>query len=1051
MDNIILPDPVIDTSYEVSDQVIVLNPRKKIIILPDNEFATAPDLQEVTDVGATTNNAVTITNLLTVDRFKLSDSPSNGYVMTSDSEGNATWQQLPDVTTPNLQQVTDVGATTNNFTIFLGGASSSNTSDTKYGFRAAENTTGNNYVAIGSDAARANTTGSGFVAIGDSALEVHPNALQVTVVGADAAKNQTSGFGNVVFGTSTATTAIGGSPTATNFGSSTYLGAGIQISANGVRNETVVGYFGQGRGSNTVTFGNQSITDVYTFGTFNTSNASPLASSPGGTDATAGYVLTADGSGNSSWQPGGGSGDTPTLQEVTEAGATTDQDVQFTGEIRTTNTNNEKLGDSALNNITTGTQNIAIGPSALASLETGTNNTAIGQQALLVNRASLNTAIGSDASRQNFNGSANTSIGYFALYNNVNGNDNVAIGVTAGQRQVGSQCTFIGRAAGEGAANDNFTNSTALGNRSVINSDNQVVLGNDAITTVDTSGTFNSSNTSPLGSSPSGTPATTGYVLTADGSGNSSWQPGGGGGQTPTLQEVTEAGATTTEDVELLGQITSTASGSSSEKFGVDALANDDGGTNANTAFGNLALTTVVNGSSNVAVGFRALTANTGSTNVGIGTASLFNVSTGNGNVGVGTNVGSSLRTGSNNVLLGTNAASSSVAPGFPTSLSDGVYIGARSESSTGNASNEIVIGASAEGVGDNTVTLGSSAITSVNTFGTYITSNASPLGSSPGGTPADAGYVLTADGAGNSSWQAGGGGSTPTLQDVTDAGNTTTTDVNLIGNVLTTGTNSTRIGGQAARNLLGTNTTCIAVGYRALATVTGGSQNVAIGQQAGEDILFGASNVLVGNGAGLNLSNNGNNVAVGTEALRGLSAGGGGQCTAVGYNALFQTNNNPGQNTALGYQAGRNNSTIQKCTFLGHTTDSTSQGLQNSTAIGYQAIVDSNNQCVIGNTDLTEILSQAAVKIERDPANSFGYRMMNRTSGDPMVAINCNNGIGTITAYNNDGSVGVFISGNGDVNAKGFLVDGTAGATGTFTAGGQTITVTNGIITDIS
>ena len=39
---------------------------------------------------------------------------------------------------------------------------------------------------------------------------------------------------------------------------------------------------------------------------FNTSNTSPLGSSPGGTDATAGYVLTADGSGNSSWQPGGG-------------------------------------------------------------------------------------------------------------------------------------------------------------------------------------------------------------------------------------------------------------------------------------------------------------------------------------------------------------------------------------------------------------------------------------------------------------------------------------------------------------------------------------------------------------------------------------------------------------------------------------------------------------------------------------------------------------------------------------------------------------------------
>ena len=111
---------------------------------------------------------------------------------------------------------------------------------------------------------------------------------------------------------------IDGTTRVENLNNTVHIGYGTRVSATGVTNENVFGFEAEGKGNNTVTLGNSDVEDIYTDGTYNTSNASPLGSAPGGTNITAGLVLTANGSGGSSWLlPTGSGGENPTLQSVT--------------------------------------------------------------------------------------------------------------------------------------------------------------------------------------------------------------------------------------------------------------------------------------------------------------------------------------------------------------------------------------------------------------------------------------------------------------------------------------------------------------------------------------------------------------------------------------------------------------------------------------------------------------------------------------------------------------------------------------------------------------
>lgn len=111
-------------------------------------------------------------------------------------------------------------------------------------------------------------------------------------------------------------------------------------------------------------------------------------------------------------------------------------------------------------------------------------------------------------------------------------------------------------------------------------------------------------------------------------------------------------------------------------------------------------------GALNTAVGSLALSANTtGASNTAFGLGALASITTGSDNVGIGTNAG--------RYRNGTTVNDNS---------SGGVYIGNASRASATATTNEIVIGAGAQGNGDNTVTIGNTGIVSTALRGNVTT-----------------------------------------------------------------------------------------------------------------------------------------------------------------------------------------------------------------------------------------------------------------------------------------------------------------------------------------
>jgi len=499
---------------------------------------------------------------LVAETIQLITGATDGYILTSDASGNATWQVNAGISTPALQEVTTEGATTDVFTVFNGGISSSTGTKTRFGFNAASVGTGSNttafgykagedstngfsWTAIGSFAGASNTTGDAWVAVGRSSATSNTSGDNFVSIGAASGQYVALSSGYITIGHQAADSLNGGG-NATSISNSVYIGKDTKVSANGVTNENVFGYGALGGGINTVTLGNLSVLEVITTGEFNSSNASPLASSPGGIPATNGYALIADGSGGSSWTSI--STGTPTLQEVTTEGSTTSVVTNFTGGITSTfATASERFGFNAGVN-TTGIWNSAFGYEAATLTTSGQLYTAIGYRAGASNITGGSwTAIGSRAGENMTTGGSWTSVGQSSARSMITGSNWTSVGGdAAGKITTGNNWVAIGTAAAL-KLNDNnnnatdFTNSTYIGSSTKVSEngvDNETVigynaegagsntvrLGNTSVTDVHSSGTFNSSNDSPLSSSPGGTPAADGNVLTADGSGNSSWE-----------------------------------------------------------------------------------------------------------------------------------------------------------------------------------------------------------------------------------------------------------------------------------------------------------------------------------------------------------------------------------------------------------------------------------------------------------------------------------------------------------------------------------------------
>jgi hypothetical protein len=155
---------------------------------------------------------------------------------------------------------------------------------------------------------------------------------------------------------------------------------------------------------------------------------------------------------------------------------------------------------------------------------------------------------------------------------------------------------------------------------------------------------------------------------------------------------------------------------------------------------------------------------------------------------------------------------------------------------------------------------------------------------------------------------------------------------------VLTTGFRNTLIGGQST-----------AFNKITAQSITTGNDNVFIAPGAGSLLTTASNNVGIGSGALLS-SNGNNNTAVGYTA---------GESTSSGVNNSFfgsvaGLNNTTGyQNSAIGYKAGVTNTYGLNNTYLGAyagCAPGTIDGLNNTTAVGYNAQVTASNSVILGN-----------------------------------------------------------------------------------------------------
>lgn len=389
-----------------------------------------------------------------------------------------------------------------------------------------------------------------------------------------------------------------------------------------------------------------------------------------------------------------------------------------------------------------------------------------------------------------------------------------------------------------------------------------------------------------------------------------------------------------------------TNSSGSTIGLGANALENDDGTSNNNTALGRYALQSTTSGAGNAAGGYAALDGNTtGIYNSAWGENALDSNTTGSYNVGIGRYAGGTNTTKNNNTSIGASA-------GYGSTGTENVYIGANSGYTSGLRNRNVVVGSTAGyamttgsdnvilgedaahsgtnnlTTGSNNIIIGGRAAASSATVSNEITlGNASITSLRIPGLQSGAsnGDVLTYNSTnGNITLAAasGGGGASEIngLSDAVtkDSGVTIGLGTGALANDDDSDNNNTALGYNALNaNTSGSENT--ALGYKALEACTSGGHNTCLGQQAGDSVTTAFLNTYVGSRCGRNNTTSSNNTGVGFMALEQLTTG--------------------QSNTAIGQRAGDSITTGVNNTCLGNDADVSSATVSNEVTLGNSSV----------------------------------------------------------------------------------------------------------------
>lgn len=356
--------------------------------------------------------------------------------------------------------------------------------NTASGYRSLySNTSGYENSAYGANALNGNSTGFNNTAVGDSALYSNTSGYQNTATGNGALSANTTGTKNTAVGNvALSSNSTGGSNTAVGTDALNRNSTGSNNTALGAEalQKNTTGYQNTGIG-NTSLLSN-------TTGSANTAcgNGSLTANTTGNNSTAVGYwALLSNTTGNNNTAIGSSALHTNTTGFMNTATGYNALRFNVTGDYNTAQ------GSYALRNNTSGHANVAMGARALYSNTNRSYIVAVGDSSLYYNgvgvssslEATANTALGSKALHLNNTGYQNTASGYLALYSNTTGSENTAIGYKAGTDGAAhTQCTFIGSNT---SLTTTRTNATLLGAGIVdaqCTGDNQVLLGNTAVT-----------------------------------------------------------------------------------------------------------------------------------------------------------------------------------------------------------------------------------------------------------------------------------------------------------------------------------------------------------------------------------------------------------------------------------------------------------------------------------------------------------------------------------------------------------------------------------------
>ena len=491
-------------------------------VLTSNGSGSAPTFQAAATTYTHPNHSGEVTssgdgatviasNVVDEDNLKVSNSPSDGYILTarSGNTGGMTWEAAAGGGASDIDGLSDAKKLgTSTYGIGSGALAAATAAldggrNTAIGADAGGGTKGNgagndpfDNTFIGHSAGYGvNQTGStaSNVAIGRRAMWLHTGCVYNVIIGKDSGAAISTGSSNTGVGEQSLVAATTAS-LCTNIGrlsgrhittgsKNTSLGyeSGI-LTTTGV-NCTSLGYQAMpssASASNEVTLGDNNVTKLRIPGINFTVKDST---------ATEDYVLTVDANGEAGWEAAGGGGAT-NINGLSDALTNSNSSTIGLGNQALVSddgsaNNNIALGGSSLTNTTSGSYNTAIGSGSGTSNSTGEHNTFLGANSgqLGTLTGSFNTAIGSTSLRK-IQGAASDNIGcgYWSGYNLTTGLRNIILGREAMYTATtASGNVAIGRNAGNSltTASSNVIIGQYAGYNATVE-DSSVFIGNQA-------------------------------------------------------------------------------------------------------------------------------------------------------------------------------------------------------------------------------------------------------------------------------------------------------------------------------------------------------------------------------------------------------------------------------------------------------------------------------------------------------------------------------------------------------------------------------------------